>query len=258
MTKFQDRTPPGENGVMERLQALEREVQELRAARRLEASTIGKGGITVKGGAIILQRPDGTEIARLGARSDLLPEPGGQPQSGFILRRNDGSIAFTVDDPDPTDGYKQILKISDASGNNILAEDANSGFGLGAPFISAGVFYNSDVSTMPGSNSTSLFQVMTGVIPVSHPRAYVSIGAYVPGTAGLTGTIQLKANGVSQGNFSLPNNSFGSYDWILDLKAISGSAYNSQVGLEILVSRTGGTAADFIRVSPNYAVATGT
>lgn len=92
-SKFQQQLPPGPDGLIRRLESLEREVQQLRAARRLESSTIGDGGITITGGAVRVIDSAGTEIARLGARDDIAPAPDESPQSGFVLRRNDGSVA---------------------------------------------------------------------------------------------------------------------------------------------------------------------
>lgn len=47
-----DQAPPGQDYLMRRLATLERQVRELAAARRMEAATIGSGGLTVTDGAI--------------------------------------------------------------------------------------------------------------------------------------------------------------------------------------------------------------
>jgi hypothetical protein len=51
--------------VMRRLTDLEDQVRGLQTARRLEAAAIGRGGIRVRGGAIVIQDADGVETMRL-------------------------------------------------------------------------------------------------------------------------------------------------------------------------------------------------
>lgn len=46
-------TPGGDDYIVRKLRDLERQIVELRTARSLESATIGKGGITVKGGGSI-------------------------------------------------------------------------------------------------------------------------------------------------------------------------------------------------------------
>lgn len=51
--------------LMRRLRAAENRIDQLETARRLEAAAIGAGGLTVKGGAIVILDDDGEERARL-------------------------------------------------------------------------------------------------------------------------------------------------------------------------------------------------
>lgn len=51
--------------LMRRIRDLERKVQRMETARRLESASIGEGGLTVKGGAIVVLDDDGEERARL-------------------------------------------------------------------------------------------------------------------------------------------------------------------------------------------------
>jgi hypothetical protein len=253
MTKFQDRTPPGENGVMERLQALEREVQELRAARRLEASTIGKGGITVQGGAIILKDATGHEIARMGVRNDLPGDVDGTPQSGFIIRRNDGTVAFTVDDPNGgVGGLQQFVKINDALGHTILAEDAN-GFGLGVPYLEHS-FAHSRPADWPTSVSATFEALFYSSIGSWNPLVQVSFWGYTDGTA--TGELDLRVNGVSQGVRSLGAVTWTQQTWTLDAKALSGNSPDNSLNVELFARRVAGTGN--VKAEPVYAYGSGT
>lgn len=63
-----DMLPSGPDWIPRRLVEMERQIRELQAGRRLEAATIGAGGLRVKGGAIRIQNADGTvEHARFDA-----------------------------------------------------------------------------------------------------------------------------------------------------------------------------------------------
>ncbi|MEU1240032.1 hypothetical protein ABZ388_06705 [Micromonospora parva] len=66
-----DQRPPGDDWLMRRLTDLERQVRELQAGRRLEAATIGAGGLTVAGGTIRILDPSGglVELGSSGLRS---------------------------------------------------------------------------------------------------------------------------------------------------------------------------------------------
>jgi hypothetical protein len=52
MSKFQRTMPADGTALLRRVEGLERELRAIRSARRLEAATIGSGGLTVKGGAV--------------------------------------------------------------------------------------------------------------------------------------------------------------------------------------------------------------
>lgn len=51
--------------LLRRISNLERQITDLQTARRLEAASIGRGGLTVKGGAIVIEDADGEEKMRL-------------------------------------------------------------------------------------------------------------------------------------------------------------------------------------------------
>lgn len=242
MSKFYDQTPNGDDALVRRLAALESEVRELRAGRRLEASTIGRGGITIQGGAIILLDVDGHEIGRMGVRDDLPFDMNGKPQSGFILRRNDGSIAFTLDDPNGGDGgtaLAQFLKLQDATGNIIFSDDINSKFGLANPVLSY-------TFTPDGTNPQTWITMATGVAMVTyytcpmaifHPR--ISVTAYGQSAGGSGVTLRLLANGVSQGDRVLPANSpVTAVSWDVDGEGMAGGVTGTFLTLALQGTKT--------------------
>lgn len=65
-----DQVPAGQDWIARRLRQLEREVRELRAERRLEAATIGAGGIDITEGALRIRDGNGDVVVQLG----LLPD----------------------------------------------------------------------------------------------------------------------------------------------------------------------------------------
>lgn len=241
MTKFEQRIPAGNDGIIRRLQDLEREVQQLRAGRRLEASTIGKGGITIKGGAIILQDEDGREIGRMGAREDIPHAPDGSTQPGFILRRNDGSLAFALDDPNPNDGsYRQLLKMQDAQGNIIFSEDTISGWGLATPTHSLPLYPNFDNTVWPGV--TTLTGVWSGLwlnyLPLWNPIMEIGIDTWAD-TASTGGKVRLIINGTQFGSdIVTPANGFSHQNFTINVPTLSGGLIRPGQNIQILIEGT--------------------
>ncbi|GAA0627382.1 hypothetical protein HPO96_37015 [Kribbella sandramycini] len=259
MTKFDQRLPAGDDGVMRRLQDLEREVRELRAARRLEASTIGRGGITIKGGAIILQDTDGREIARMGIREDIPPEPDGDPQPGFILRRNDGSLAFALDDPNPSEaGYRQLLKMQDAQGNVIFSEDYISGWGLATPTHSYPLYSVQDAATWPATVNGSFETLWLNYIPLWNPILEVGASGFAP--ASHTGEFRLVINGTQYGAAkSIAGGGGGAFDnatWTVAVPSLPGIAPGSVVPISLEARRTVGSSSGF-KVMPTWVYGAG-
>jgi hypothetical protein len=244
MTTFQQRLPNDFDSLVRRIEALERELQETRAARRLEAATIGRGGITIKGGAIILEDNQGREIGRMGIREDLLPQPDGQRQPGFILRRNDGSVAFTLDDPNPNaGGYRQLIKMQDSHGTIIFEEDAVTGWGLAAPTWSVPLFpFDQDYMTKwPATTTTSDWVLFNAAVPIYNPRLFVSVMATL--TSGISGEMWVTVNGQTLGTSkTVASGSMAQLEWEMNLNDISGMGSGAIVSLQI--HARAGTAAN--------------
>lgn len=234
MTVFEQRLPNDMASLIRRIEALERDLQQARAARRLEAATIGRGGITVKGGAIVLQDSSGHEIARMGIREDLLPGPDG-PQPGFILRRSDGSVAFTLDDPNGGSPLQQMLKMHDAQGHVIFEENYVDGWGLMKPTLPVNIQPFGDFSQWPWNNSASFVPVWTCQVPVWNPVLEIGGAAIMAtGAAGSTGQLRLTLNGAQQGStFSTNTSAQTNFTWTADLTAISGLAPGDAISLSV-------------------------
>lgn len=252
MTQFQERLPNDSASLIRRIEALERQVQQAQAARRLEAATIGRGGITIQGGAVILKDTAGHEIARMGIRDDLPDQPDGQPQPGFILRRNDGSVAFTLDDPNPAvAGYRQLLKMQDAQGHIIFSEDYLSGWGLASPTFSIPVSPLTSDFWPGAAPAAGVWQgVLLAYAPAWNPTLEVGITC-TTSTSGTTGTCRLLVNGTIFGSPSAVA-TFTTYvdtNWTVDLRDYVASP-GDIVQITVEVSRAAGTGK--VQANPTW------
>lgn len=242
MTVYEARLPNDMASLVRRIEALERQLQQAQAARRLEAATIGRGGIVIKGGAIVLLDSDSNEIGRMGIREDLQPAPDGTPQPGFILRRNDGSVAFTVDDPSPNSGvYKQYLKIQDAQGYVIFQENQTDGWGLNAPTFPANIMPFGDFSQWPWNNTASFVPIWTCQVPVWNPQLRIGGAAIMATGSSATGQIRLTINGAQFGStYTTNTSSQTNLDWTVDLNTVSGIVPGHSIAISVEALANGG------------------
>lgn len=113
-----DMIPGGMSGLAQKVAALEREVRELRAARRGEATSIS-------GGQYSLITPAGVRVFGVGQW------PTGN--YGTELRRDDGTLAVSVSGHDDLDG--NMIQISSRDGHVIVADDQYADGWLGRPWV---------------------------------------------------------------------------------------------------------------------------
>lgn len=168
-----DMVPPGQGSLMRRLADLERQIREMQASRRLEAATIGVGGLTVKGGtisvkddgAISAEYPNGTEAFHVGAM--MLSD--GTPIHGVDIRRPGGEPAFWTYGTD--EGVSSFWGLYDKKGNYVITDDAWTGRGLARPYIPLQV---GDWASPPTATTTSgVFQdLAAGLSAIQHPVMY--------------------------------------------------------------------------------------
>lgn len=127
--------PPDATTLARRIATLEREVRELRAARRLEAATVGAGGVRVTaGGRLAMDTPPGVRVVDVGAiRDERFNHSDGTPQQAIWMRREDGTDVFTCFGGigDAT----QAWAFWDRQDNPVIADDTVSGSGLARPYL---------------------------------------------------------------------------------------------------------------------------
>lgn len=182
-----------------RLQKIEAEIRRMRSSSSfLENATIGRGGLTIKGGATRLVDAQGNVMFEMVSDRDN-PDPDGNPQPTVRINRVDGSACLLVNDPAPTEnGYEQFLRIWDRAGNEIFAEDANAGMGVANPWLSGAMIPNR-YTDWPKSTSATFETTWSGMLIAQNPT--LTLGTtYTSDDASTTGEVRFQANGTTVGD----------------------------------------------------------
>lgn len=158
---FANIVPPDDGDIYRRLRDLERQLDELRGARRLEAASIGAGGLTVKGGMLsieddgtlaVIDPTTGRAVAVLG--TGTVPDGSGRRQMFAAFARDDGTTALALGDFGTIPGHphRQALQWYDRAGNTVFADDTTSGQGIARPWLLLGQW---DDGSYPTATTTS-------------------------------------------------------------------------------------------------------
>ena len=247
MGKFRgiDATPGRVNRI---IRDRDRQAREQRAAKGLESSTIGAGGLSVEdgggifitdGGTFQLRAADGTVIFEVVSNAGN-PDPSGNPQPTIRIKRADGTAAFILEDPLPTvDGYRQILRMFDRAGNEIFSEDATSGTGIAKPWLAVPMF-PARYTDWPKSTSGAFETVWWGAINLQNPKLVLG-ASYTSDAADTTGEVRFTIDGVPVG--TTQDFAFGIGTTLLaDRGALpAGADVNDFVMAALQVRRTTGT-----------------
>lgn len=243
-----DQSPAGPDWITRRLTDLERQVRELQAGRRLEAATIGAGGLRVKnGGGVTIQ--DGGDLLIQGGQLRAQSSTGveqlyvgpisyaGVPAgTGWIVRRYTGSPVLTLEGSDPE---RQFLAIRDGQGNIVFSDDAVSGQGLARPWLPV-TWAGSDYTQWPGTTSGSFASVLETALPRQQPQIFMRI-RHTADVSGTTGELRVMCNGVQLGatipvTFTITTTDIGPV-------ALPPGPFSSVMGLAVDGRRTAGTGA---------------
>ncbi|MGW3330298.1 hypothetical protein ACWDF9_07085 [Streptomyces rubiginosohelvolus] len=241
-----DQVPGGATDFDRRLKAMEREVRELRAARRLQNASVGSGGLRiVDGGQFTMQTPEGRRMVDVGAiASSDYDHTDGTKQQAIFIRREDGSLLFgCFAYPLGANGDLQAWTFYDREKNNILAEDTASGTGLARPWLPMNTPVASDSSQWPRTTNAAYTTVSTAWNTKWQPRMRVYGLTAAVGTA--TGDVQLLLNGAAWG----PSVSIGSnIDYTGDLPGDIGDLFQ----LEVQARRVTGTGSAAAQIFMMY------
>lgn len=175
---------------------LKREMQELRAARSLEAATLGAGGLVIKdGGEWRVLHDNGTELmaVRRNAAGAYV----------IILRRDDGSVAFEIQSLNPASNG-QYWALKDRLGQIVVSDDAVTGDGMARPWlpipfvrIDTAPPVNSGVGVTQSGSFVGVYEAFTNrTHPHVEARLYLSANA----DGVTTGEGRLMLDGVQVGS----------------------------------------------------------
>lgn len=190
-----DQVPGGPTELARRVQALEREVKELRAARRLTSASVGAGGVRiVDGGRLSMDTPGGQRMVDIGAIEDPNFNHGdGSKQQAIWLRREDGSNFFACYAYPPLGSETQAWTFYDREGNIIFAEDTNSGTGIAKPYIPLTAPVSGDNTTWPHGTSATFAGISNSYNTKWQPHMRIYAVTAAVGTA--TGEVRLAIDG---------------------------------------------------------------
>ncbi|MEV6124370.1 hypothetical protein AB0M23_28335 [Streptomyces sp. NPDC052077] len=238
-----DQIPPDPTSLARRVATLERELRELRAARRLEKASVGKGGLRiVDGGRLAMDTPQGVRMVDIGQITAAQYDHGdGTPQQGVQLRREDGTLFLACFSYPPSGFDWQAWALYDRTGSVVVAEDTNSGQGLARPYLEVpmGPSYEGGWDYWPRTSSTTATPLWEGIVYKQLPRVAVVVRASMD-TSGATGELDLTIGGIAQEppvpvSFSVGYITLGPYP--LDY------AHMDQITLAVRGRRTSGTGA---------------
>ncbi|MFD5111430.1 hypothetical protein ACFWNG_03795 [Streptomyces sp. NPDC058391] len=194
-----DHLPANTASLMRRLVALEKEVRELRSARRLQNAAVGAGGLRiVDGGRLSMDTPDGNRMVDFGQITNASFNHGdGTPQQGLFLRREDGTRFFACYSYPPSGNETQAWTFYDRNNTAVFAEDTNSGTGLARPWLPLLAPTSGDTSTWGKTTAAAFTTIATAYNVKWQPKLRVFAHTAAIGTA--TGDIQFAINGTAWG-----------------------------------------------------------
>lgn len=167
--------------LLDRIRDLERQVRALMgsANTRPKMDEIQGGRVVIgDGGSLTVRTPESKDLMYIGR---VWPDrEGGQYQQGLVVRRDDGTLALTVWTGDSKDLPVQPIRMWDAKGNVIFAEDARN-FGLAKPFIPYPLPTPEDIGKWESTSSTSWTTLYNGNAIVQHPKLFCLIAATTGG-----------------------------------------------------------------------------
>lgn len=155
------------------------ELKALKTGRRLEAASIGRGGLTINGGFWRLVDSNGTLIGYVGGLEN--------GAAGLLFYRTDGTPAFTINGA----GAAQYIALMDRQGNIVVSDDTASGQGLSNPYLPLPHYPLRQPDPIVWTNSAEATWAALWNIPFlkQHPKVWVR--CYATTESGTTGEVRL-------------------------------------------------------------------
>ena len=183
--------------VVTELKKLRRDLDQLSSAGTIRSATISGGsGLTVsKQGTARAVSANGSMAFETGALIYPPPLLSGDPQIGTVIRRSDGGEAFKC--YAPTVGGQQSWALMDQNANQVITENATTGFGFTSPRVSH-VVANILTASWPSSTAVTFATLWRADITVQQSGIEVMVGG-ITSTAATTGNIRVTVNGIQVG-----------------------------------------------------------
>ncbi|WP_405664984.1 hypothetical protein OG379_23215 [Streptomyces sp. NBC_01166] len=186
--------------LLDRIRALERQVRDLMgSANTTPALNRIMGGEVVIGdkGRLRVRTSGDEDLLYLGR---VQPDRGkDDPQQGFVVRRDDGSLALTIWTAAPDTLPVQPVQVFDRRGNVVLADDAVHG-GLARPYIPYPLPAPADAAHWESTGSTDWTTLYRGPGIVQHPRLHCAVAA----EGGTGSEVRLLVDGVQLSGVGAP------------------------------------------------------
>jgi len=168
---------PDDSWLVRRIEDLERTVREMRAARTLESSSIGAGGLSVnaEGGISVLDQTTGSQVFYVGY-APMFDGSGRKQMVVYLFRGNDGSAAMTMVDAGTSPGhpFSQAMQWFDRSGKVVLADDTVGGQGIAVPYIPFGAFMSNSAPT-DTTTSATFTTLQTSIGYWMNPKVFIQL-----------------------------------------------------------------------------------
>lgn len=216
-----DMIPGGTTAQARKVADLERQVRELRAARRAENTSLSSGRFRVL-------RPDGTTIVGVGTWSD--------GSYGAELRRDDGTLAIGVSGQGAD--YDDMVRVFSRDGHTIVMDDAWADGFLGRPWI--------PIPMTPGVSFTHTTWATThsGIWWRQHAVLDVDLSVYAPASTTAEMRLMARINGalVQLGaTFTATNNQERFSAWRVSSTDLAGTQHGTRIPVIVQTQRTAGT-----------------
>lgn len=180
--------------LLDEIRDLKRRVRAIegRAHIRPAMDRVINGTVLVgEGGTLQVDDTDGSPQLFVGGISPAHPD--GTPQRGFLVYREDGSLAMSIATHDES---PQALVIQDAQGRDLFAEDTATG-GLAEPKLALLPPQPTDFALWPHASESSWTTVARSYHVVQHPKVRIFMTTLAD--AGTVGEFRLIVEGLPWG-----------------------------------------------------------
>lgn len=178
------RTVEPPKDVLDYIRLLEKRIANLERSQRIGNTSIDRGNVTVRGGAIVAKHPNGTELFHTGSGSD------DDLGEGYLTRiaRPNGQTVLEVFSTDTSEGK---VKIYDRAGYEMLSDDWLTGRGLSSPTIPINYSPTTEhLAPTNGTSSVDFYPVWTINGRLQHMG--IRLMVLVRADAGTAGEMQLR------------------------------------------------------------------